>query len=210
MVHTNVFRCALLSLKPGTIHGILQLKAEVDQVIKYAIKYSTYQHVFCMCGGVRPDVNSAMPTCTHIAVQRKCAIPVQQKSSFCALKSYLLYATKHILCQFTVIHCRIGILLHVLSICRTTRVAYAPIAIRRFVNRYGVCEKVVILPRFYYMKPTTFAFPFFFQTRIDLRDRVFSVARQKFAHQNILPWATVWEQNFDLDLISRSQSQIGG
>ena len=161
MVHANVFRCALLSLKPGTIHGILQLKAEVDQVIKYAIKYSTYQHVFCMCGGVRPDVNSAMPTCTHIAVQRKCAIPVQQKSSFCALKSYLLYATKHILCQFTVIHCRIGILLHVLSICRTTRVAYAPIAIRRFVNRYGVCEKVVILPRFYYMKPTTFAFPFF-------------------------------------------------
>ena len=141
MVHANVFRCALLSLKPGTIHGILQLKAEVDQVIKYAINYSTYQHVFCMYGGVRPNVNSAMPTYTHIAVQtKKCAIPVQQKSSFCALKSCLLFATKHILCQFTVIHWRIEILLHVLSICRTTRVAYAPIA-RRFVNQYRVCEK---------------------------------------------------------------------
>ena len=36
----------------------------------------------------RSNVNSAMPTCTQIAVQRKCAIPVQQKTSFCALKSY--------------------------------------------------------------------------------------------------------------------------
>ena len=43
MVHTNVFMCALLSLKPGTIHGILQLKAEVDQVIKYAINYTQLQ-----------------------------------------------------------------------------------------------------------------------------------------------------------------------
>ena len=36
---------------------------------------------------------------------------------------------------------------------------------------------------------------FIFQTRIDLRDGVFSVARQNFVYPNILPRSTVWEQN---------------
>ena len=34
ILHSNVFKRALLCLKPGTIHGILKLNAKVDQVIK--------------------------------------------------------------------------------------------------------------------------------------------------------------------------------